>query len=420
LSFDASIFEIAMALRSGAALSLVTREAALSGAPLAALLREQEVTNVTLPPSVLSLLPDESLPALQTIIVAGEACPADLVKRWAPGRRFFNAYGPTETAVWASVSECVADGRTPEIGKPIINVKIHLLDANLQPTPMGVPSELSIGGEGLARGYLGRPDLTAEKFIPDPFSADPGQRLYRTGDLARYLPDGAIDFLGRIDHQVKLRGFRIEPGEIEAALKQAANVRDAVVLAQGGSQADSRLIGFVVPRSSETLKAKELRDHLRGQLPDYMVPATFHSLEEIPLTANGKVDRKALFQLGAQTMEAETEYVAPRNEAERQLVRIWQEALRLEKVGIDDSFFDLGGHSLLMISIQGRLKEVFKKDVSIMEFFKRPTIRMLSKLFAEEQPRKSAAQSMRERALKQKEAALRKSPISKPGGKKNH
>ncbi|HKQ93212.1 MAG TPA: amino acid adenylation domain-containing protein, partial [Blastocatellia bacterium] len=216
LSFDASIFDIAMALRSGAALHLIPRDATLSAPTLAALLREQAVTNVALPPSVLSLLPEEALPALRTIIVGGEACPADLAHRWAPGRRFFNSYGPTETTVCASGAECVADGRNPTIGKPIINVKIHLLDAGLQPVPMGAPGELSIGGEGITRGYLGRPDLTAEKLTPDPFGAEPGGRLYRTGDLARYLPGGDIDFLGRIDHQVKLRGFRIELGEIEA------------------------------------------------------------------------------------------------------------------------------------------------------------------------------------------------------------
>jgi acyl-coenzyme A synthetase/AMP-(fatty) acid ligase/acyl carrier protein len=371
------------------------------------------VTNVTLPPSVLSLLPEEALPALHTIIVAGEACPADLVNRWAPGRRFFNAYGPTEATVWASVAECVADGRNPTIGKPIINVKIHLFDAGLQPVPMGAPGELSIGGVGITRGYLGRPDLTAEKLIPDQFGAEPGGRLYRTGDLARYMPGGDIDFLGRIDHQVKLRGFRIELGEIEAGLKQVADVRDAVVLAQGKSQADSRLIAFVVSRSGETPKANELRDHLSGQLPEYMVPAAFHSLEEIPLTANGKIDRQALFRLSVQMTAARVEYAAPRNEAERKLAKVWQEALQVEKVGIDDNFFDLGGHSLLMVTIQSRLKEVFKKDVPIVEFFKYPTIRLLSNLFTEEQPRKTASQSMRERAQKQKEAVLRKKPKTK-------
>jgi acyl-CoA synthetase (AMP-forming)/AMP-acid ligase II/acyl carrier protein len=413
LSFDASIFDIAMALRSGAALHLIPRDATLSAPTLASLLREQAVTNVALPPSVLSLLPEEALPALRTIIVAGEACPADLAHRWAPGRRFFNSYGPTETTVCASGAECVADGRNPTIGKPIINVKIHLLDAGLQPAPMGVPGELSIGGEGITRGYLGRPDLTAEKLTPDPFGAEPGGRLYRTGDLARYLPGGDIDFLGRIDHQVKLRGFRIELGEIEAELKQVVGVRDAVVLAQGKSQADSRLIAFVISRGGEAPKANELRDHLRGQLPDYMVPAAFHSLEEIPLTANGKIDRQALFRLSVQMTEARAEYAAPRNEAERKLAKVWQEALQVEKVGIDDNFFDLGGHSLLMVTIQSRLKEVFKKDVPIVEFFKHPTVRLLSKLFTEEQPRKTASQSMRERAQKQKEAVLRKKPITK-------
>jgi amino acid adenylation domain-containing protein len=383
LSFDASIFEIAMALRSGAALSLVTREAALSGAPLAALLREQEVTNVTLTPSVLSLLPGESLPALQTIIVAGEACPTDLVKRWAPGRRFFNAYGPTETTVWASVSECVADGRTPEIGKPIINVKIHLLDANLQPEPVGSPGELCIGGVGLARGYLGRPDLTAEKFIPDPFGAEPGRRLYRTGDLAHYLPDGAIDFLGRIDHQVKLRGFRIELGEIEAAIARQPAVQQAVVVSREETPGDKRLVAYVIPKAGQRADSLQLRQQLRSTLPEYMVPAAFVTLDALPLTPNGKVDRQALPRPDLSNLYPGREAPPPRNPWELQLTYIWQDILSLERVGVTDNFFDLGGHSLLAMRMLAQIRRRTGQELPLAALIGAGTIERLANLLME-------------------------------------
>jgi amino acid adenylation domain-containing protein len=246
LSFDASVWEIAMALSSGGTLCLGRPEALLPGPALLRLLSEQSVTHVTLPPSALAILPDAELPALRAIIVAGEACAPSLVDRWSRDRRFFNAYGPTETTVCATISECVNGDRKPAIGRPISNTKVYLLDANLNPAPVRVPGELHISAVGMARGYLNNPDLTAQKFIPDPFSTEPGSRLYKTGDLALYLPDGNLEFINRIDDQVKLRGYRIELGEIETMLSRHAAVRQAVVLAREDVPGEKRLVAYVL------------------------------------------------------------------------------------------------------------------------------------------------------------------------------
>jgi amino acid adenylation domain-containing protein len=416
LSFDASIFEIAMAWRSGATLYLTSGDTALPGAALAQLLREHSVTHVTLPPSVLSVMPEEQLPCLQTIIVAGEACPAELVQRWGLGHRFFNAYGPTEATVWATVAECQPDGQHPTIGKPIVNAQIYLLDAFLQPVPVGVPGELHIGGVGLARGYVNSPDLTADRFIPNPFSSTPGMRLYKTGDLARFMPSGEIDYLSRLDHQVKVRGFRIELGEVESVLGQYYGVREGVVLAHGNTLSDSRLIAYVVPDGNAVLNINDLRQHLSERLPEYMVPASFVMIETLPLTSNGKIDRRSLSQLHGFSQKAESEYAAPRNETELIIAGIWQDALQTEKVGIDDNFFDLGGHSLLMVGVHNKLKERFKKDVPIADLFKHPTVRLLTQCFNEE-TKQTSSQSIRDRAKKQKEAANRKRQMKKQAAK---
>ncbi|MBW4575234.1 MAG: amino acid adenylation domain-containing protein [Aphanothece sp. CMT-3BRIN-NPC111] len=250
LNFDASVWEVVMALGLGATLVLASRDTLLDSSALMQLLREEAITIVTLPPSVLAVLPSEDLPALRTIIVAGEACSPDLVAQWAPGRRFFNAYGPTETTVCATVAECTEGDRKLPIGRPIANTQIYILDTQLQPVPIGVPGEMYIGGISLARGYLNRPDLTADRFITNPFSQETKSRLYKTGDLARYLPDGNIEFLGRIDQQVKLRGFRIELEEIEATLKQHSALQDAIALVREDTPGDKRLIAYIVANSS--------------------------------------------------------------------------------------------------------------------------------------------------------------------------
>jgi len=246
LSFDASVWEIVMALSAGATLCLASRDAIMPGRPLLDLLRDERIEVATLPPSVLAALPAEPLPDLRTIIVAGEACPAELVARWAPGRRFFNAYGPTETTVCATAAECTGESQKPSIGRPIANMKIYILDERQEPVPVGVPGEIYIGGEGLARGYLNRPELTEQRYVPNPLPEAQGERLYRTGDLARYLPDGSVDFLGRVDQQIKLRGFRIELAEIESTLSRHPAVQSASVVAREDAPGQKRLVAYVV------------------------------------------------------------------------------------------------------------------------------------------------------------------------------
>jgi len=378
LSFDAATFEIFMALRVGVTLCLGTQESLLPGPTLIEMLQDLGVTIVTLTPSALASLPIEGLPDLHTITVAGEACSADLVARWAEGRRFFNLYGPTEATIWTTAAECVDGSHKPPIGHPVDNTEIYLLDTYLHPVPVGVPGELHIGGVGLARGYLNRPGLTAQKFIPNPFSDRPGARLYKTGDLARYLPDGNIEFLGRIDHQVKIRGFRIELGEIEAVLGQYPAVRETVVLAREDTPGDKRLVAYVVPRDEQIPVISELRRFLKEKLPDYMVPSTFVTLDVLPLTPNGKVDRRALPAPDAAGLERETVFVAPRTPIEEELAQMWRDILGIEQVGIHDSFFDLGGHSLLATQVVSRVREVYHVEMPVRSLFEAATVANLA------------------------------------------
>ncbi len=382
-SFDASIWEIVMALCSGARLCLGTRESLQPGQPLLRLLQEQGITHLTLVPSALAALPSEELPELQNIIVAGEPCPTNLVAQWSGERRFFNAYGPTESTVCATVFQCQEGMGVPPIGRPIDNTLLYILDRYLQPVPIGVPGELHIASVGLARGYLNRPDLTAEKFILNPFSNEPGERLYKTGDLARYLPDGNIEFLGRIDHQVKIRGFRIELGEIEAVLAQHPDVFQAVVIVREDIPDNKCLVAYVVPKLEAPSPASpptvgELRSFLLAKLPDYMVPGAFVFLEAMPLTPNGKIDRRALPALDSSLQEREDNFVAPRTPTEELLAAIWAEVLGLQQVGIHDNFFELGGHSLLATQIISRIRDAFSVELPLRHLFEAPTIASLS------------------------------------------
>ncbi len=371
--FDASVSEIFMALTTGAALCLGNRNDLFYGSALAALLRDQVITTVTLPPTALSTLPDEELSELQTIIIAGESCPAGMAARWSTGRSFFNAYGPTEITVCASLMKCTAeypDG--PPIGYPLANTQIYLLDSDLQPVPCGVPGELYVGGIGLGRGYLNQPALTAEKFIPNPFSAQAGARLYKTGDLAMYQSGGAIAFLGRIDHQVKLRGYRIELGEIESVLAKHPAVREAVVIARDDIRGLKRLIAYLVP--GDELSVDALKTFLSEYLPDYMIPAAFVMLNELPLTISGKIDRGALPEPDQEDDEQSPGFVPPATAVEEMLAGIWSELLGKRQVGIHQSFFELGGHSLLATQILSRVREVFKVELPLYELFQRPTV----------------------------------------------
>ena len=377
LSFDASIFEIALALCRGAALHLVAHASALSGSPLSALLKEQAITTLTLPPSVLATLPVEPLPALQTLIVAGEACGAELAWQWGGGRRFFNAYGPTETTVWATVGEGLFGEMKPPIGRAIANMQVYVLDERLKPVPVGVVGEVHIGGAGLARGYHKRPELTAERFLPDPFSNEAGARLYRTGDLARYLPDGNLEFVGRADYQVKVRGYRIELGEIEAVLGQHPLVRETVVVAREEIPGDKQLVAYLVWKEGLSPTTSELRSYLKERLPEYMVPSAFVLLDELPWTPNGKVDRRALPAPEQSRPEQEKVYVSPRTKLESILTGLWQKMLNIDEIGIYDDFFELGGNSLKAAILSTSWKRSWVRTCASCSYSKRRALPLL-------------------------------------------
>jgi len=381
LNFDASIWEIILAMGAGATLYLDTKDALMPGLPLMGRLKDYAITHITLPPSALAALPLEEIPELQTIIVAGEACSEELIKQWATGRNFFNAYGPTETSVCATVEKWTDETLKVTIGRPIANTQVYILDCHLQPVPIGVPGELHIGGMGLARGYLNRPELTQEKFIPNPFSNYPDSRLYKTGDLARYLPDGKIEYLGRIDNQVKIRGFRIELGEIEALLNQNEAVQSSCVIVREDNLGDKRLVAYVVPQPEINLTINEIRQFLRAKLPDYMVPTAFVLLDTFPLTPNGKIDRRAL---PVPDLQSQGEYIAPRNPIEEKIAQIWAEVLKLERVSIEDNFFELGGHSLLATQVISRCQEAFEIALPLRYLFESPTIAQLSAVILKE------------------------------------
>lgn len=376
LSFDASIFEIVMALGTGATLYLASKDSLLPGANLLQFLHRQAITHVTLPPSLLAILPSLNLPALKTIVSAGEACSSKVIERWAKERRFFNAYGPTEATVWATVAQLNESNSKPSIGRPIANTQIHLLDVHLQPVSIGVTGELYIGGDGLARGYFNRPELTALAFIPNPFSAKLGARLYKTGDLARYQPDGNIEFLGRIDEQVKIRGFRIELGEIETVLSHHPAVQEVVVTVREHIP-EKRLVAYVV-LNQQTITPNDLRCFLLSQLPEYLVPSAIVILKSLPLTPNGKVDRTSLPAPGVHP-ELEKSFVAPRTTTEQTLANIWAQLLNLERVGIDDNFFDLGGDSLLAMHLMERVQQQFGRELLLSSLFLFPTVAQLAK-----------------------------------------
>ena len=378
LSFDASIFESVMALGSGATLYCARKESLLPGQTLIQFLQDNAISHATFPPSLLAVLPDAELPALQTIICAGESCSLDVVKRWASGRRFFNAYGPTEATVWSSFAE-IGDRKKPPIGRPIANTQLYILDENLQPVPVGIPGELYIGGAGLARGYINRPELTAQRFIPHPFSEKPGERIYKTGDLARYLPDRNIEFLGRTDAQVKIRGYRIELGEIEALLVQHPAVKATAVVAEADLSGNQRLVAYVVPDRDRALNPLEMRSFLKEKLPNYMIPHAFVAIAFLPLTPNGKIDRlrlKAADNLTSNTTDKSC--IAPRTPTESTLAKIWSEILNTEPVGIRDNFFDLGGDSLLTIRLIKEINQQFNSELPLSSLFLNPTIEGLA------------------------------------------
>jgi amino acid adenylation domain-containing protein len=375
LSFDTSVWEMMMTWIRGATLVLAPKERLLPGEGLSAVMNEQGVDMATFAPAALAALSSDSLPALKVLVSAGEALSLAQVRPWLEGRMVLNGYGPTESTVATTVGEVRGD-EPINLGRPIQNIALYVLDEALQPVPIGVAGELCIGGGGLARGYLDRPGLTGAKFVPNPYG-EAGSRMYRTGDLGRYRADGKVEFLGRVDHQVKIRGFRIELGEIEATLERYPGVAQALVLASGEGET-KRLVAYYTVKPAEPAPAAgELRTFLKEALPEHMVPAFFVSLEAFPLTPNDKIDRAALPAPDVAGAMAE-QYAAPRTPVEHALVRIWEQVLHVPRVGIHDPFFEIGGHSLLVVQLMTRIEQALNVKIAVIELYKQPTVAALA------------------------------------------
>ncbi|TDF82584.1 non-ribosomal peptide synthetase [Pseudomonas sp. H9] len=378
-SFDSSVAGVFWALSQGATLTLPDEQSHKDPQQLAALIAREGVSHyLTLPSFHAQILQNLEAPSLRCVIVAGEACAPEVLQRHSerlPGVALVNEYGPSEATVWSTGAYLdPLDRHGIAIGKPVDGLRVHLLDAQLEPVAVGLEGELHVAGDGLCRGYLQRPSLTAERFVPDPFAREPGQRLYRTGDLARYRIDGQIDYLGRLDHQVKIRGFRIELGEIENALRGGRGVEDALVIARD-TPAGKQLLAFVVStQEGHEQLGLDLHSHLSQALPEHMLPARIRVLERFPQTPNGKLDRNALLALDSRR----SQYIAPRTELEQTLAGIWAEALQVEKVGVHDSFFELGGHSLLATGIRTRIQDALGLTIPLRVFFEGETLERLA------------------------------------------
>ncbi|HEY2170847.1 MAG TPA: amino acid adenylation domain-containing protein [Candidatus Angelobacter sp.] len=410
--FDASVKQWIQVLK-GNTICIVPEKNRLNPEALAAYIKDRKLDVLDCTPSQFRLMLasgqlSETGWAPRAVLMGGEAVDEST---WAVLHRskettYYNVYGPTECTVDVTVC-CMRDSVQPAIGHTLKNMQTYMLDRQFQPVPMNIAGELYVGGEGVARGYWGRPDLTAERFVPDPFSGAFGSRLYRTGDLVCCLEDGRLKFLGRADDQVKVRGYRIELGEIVSVLREVVGVRDALVMARGNDKEDPRLIAYAVREAGASLSIADLRQHLRKQLPDYMVPSGFVILDQIPLTVSGKVDRQALPDVDHEHSDMAVSYVGPRSETENVITQIWQQVLDVKKLGIHDNFFDLGGHSLLMVQVYNKLREAFHKDVPMVELFRNPTIATLSRYFSGDAAPLLSLQKTQERASRRVAASSR-------------
>ena len=384
VSFDISVLELLWTLTRGFKVVVHGDEGTSA---IADEISRDGVTHLQMTPSLARMLTLDArafaaLGSLKQMLLGGESVPASIVEhlRQVFKGEIYNMYGPTETTIWSTTYRVGEPQKTVSIGRPIANTQIYLLNAELEPVPVGEIGELFIGGDGVARGYWNRPDLTAERFLHIPSLSD--QRIYRTGDLARYLPDGNIEFLGRADFQIKLRGHRIEPGEIEDLLEHCAGVRQAVVVAREDREGDKRLVAYLIAESSGAETAGVLRSVLEEKLPDYMVPSAFEFLPALPLTENGKIDRKALLKLPPPNQTASAAVSQSRNdpgdEMERIVTAAWQDALGVASIGINDNFFDLGAHSLTVAEVQAKLQTELRREISILDLFQYSTVSALA------------------------------------------
>lgn len=382
ISFDIAGLELFLPLVNGARVAIVSREIASDGSQLARAMETSGATIMQATPATWEMLLDVGWSPRADIkmICGGEAMPAGLADRLKTNGLFWNVYGPTETTIWSTVSKVDANDTRITIGRPLDNTELYVLDRQRQSVPIGVPGELYIGGAGLAEGYWDHPELTAERFIEHSFQGGAPIRLYRTGDLVRYLPDGNVDFLGRIDNQVKIRGFRIELGEIEAVLARHEGVGRCVVVAHGTSSGDKRLIAYFESQSGPAPDAAQLRAHLKQDLPDHMIPSAFVRMDRLPLTPNGKIDRKALPPPGEQRLETAGGFVEPRDPLEHSLARAWSRILKVQQIGINDDFFDLGGNSLAAVRLLFEVQQVTGKSLPLATLFQASTIAGLAEI----------------------------------------
>ncbi|MCX8132089.1 MAG: amino acid adenylation domain-containing protein [Clostridia bacterium] len=406
LSFDIAGLELYMPLITGASVVIAQRDEVTDGDRLIKMLSQHGITLMQATPATWRLLIESGWSGKNDlrILCGGEALPRDLANQLLDSCSILlNVYGPTETTIWSTIAAVEASEGAVHIGKPIANTQVYVLDKLMNPVPVGIPGELLIGGDGLARGYLHLPELTEEKFIPNPFNEKEGERLYRTGDLVKYRSDGNIEFVGRIDHQVKIRGFRIELGEIEILLNQNPSVKESVVVAKEMDSGEKFLAAYIVPSSQEGLEelgTEKLRKYLREKLPDYMIPAAFMVMDSFPLTPNGKIDRKTLPMPEGFRPQLGTNYAAPTSEIEKSLIAIWQDVLKLERIGVNDNFFDLGGHSLLLAQVRSKIGKVLNKEISMMELFKYPTVSTLARFISGEEDAQTEGSSAKKKKEK--------------------
>jgi amino acid adenylation domain-containing protein len=405
ISFDISALELLWTLTRGFKVVVHGDE---GSATIADEIARYHVTHLQMTPSLARMLTLDrrafaALGSLRQILLGGEAVPASLIHHL---RKVFkgeihNMYGPTETTIWSTTCRVEGVGNSVSIGRPIANTQVYLLDAELNPVSAGEVGELFIGGDGLARGYWNRPDLTAERFLTVASLSE--QRIYRTGDMARFLPDGNIEFLGRADYQIKLRGHRIEPGEIEAVLEECSGVRQAVIVMREDREGDKRLVAYLVAEATGPEAAGALRSVLESKLPDYMVPSSFVFLPALPLTENGKIDRKALLKMPPPLLTVGDDAAKlgnePANEIERVVARVWQEALGLQTVGMNDNFFDIGAHSLTVAEVQARLQDALGREIALLDLFQFTTVTTLASHLAGTQSDSQVSERAQRRRL---------------------